>query len=334
MRRLRPIAAIAIVVALTAPLLSACASGPPMMTATAEFTDVGSLASNATVEMAGVSIGHVTHIRVDGAKAKLTLKFPKSARVPADVVAQVRRGAILGPQLIELVIPANSPPEPLLTDNGAISSTTVRPDLEDLIKSGTDLIGALSTSQLAQLLQEGARGFGGEGGTLHQVIDNLDTVLSGYATRTAAITSIVKDLDTLSSSLGPAAEANAEALANLARAATILDSQRVRLTNLLSALDSVSQQGAALLSTQLPQIADQLLALRNVTQAVANQQHALAVILQYLKGHNASTANATINNFIQVLNDFVVCGLGKAGGEDPTSPLNSCSNVPSPAAAP
>ncbi len=334
MRRLRRLAGLTVSAALMSPVLSACAGGAPMMTATAEFSDVGSLASNATVEMAGVSIGHVTHIRVDGAKAKLTLRFPKSAGVPAGVIAQVRRGAILGPQLIELLIPAGVPPEPLLADNATISATTVRPDLEDLIKSGTDLIGALSTSQLAQLLQEGARGFGGEGGTLHQVIDNLDVVLTGYASRTAAITSIVNDLNTLSSSLGPAAEADAQAIANLARAATILDSQRLRLTNLLSALDSVSQQGVALLSTQLPQIADQLLALRDVTQAVASQQHALGVILQYLEGHNAATGNATVNNFIQVLNDFIICGLGQAGGEVPTSPLNSCTNVPSPAAAP
>jgi phospholipid/cholesterol/gamma-HCH transport system substrate-binding protein len=254
--------------------------------------------------------------------------------VPAGVVAQVRRAAILGPQLIELLIPANTPPEPLLPDNGTITTTTVRPDLEDLIKSGTDLIGALSTSQLARLLQEGARGFGGEGGTLHQVIDNLDIVLSGYASRTAAITSIVKDLDTLSSSVGPAAQANAQAIANLAQAVTILDTQRVRLTNLLSALDSVSRQGVAILSTQLPQITDQLVGLRKVTQAVANQQDALGVLLKYLNGHNVALAEPTINNFIQVLNDFVICGLGKAGGEDPTSPLNSCTNVPAPAAKP
>ena len=324
----------ALLAGLVAGSLSACAGGPPTMTATAEFSDVGSLAPNATVEMAGVRIGHVSHIRVDGASAKLTLVFPKSARVPADVVAQVRRGAILGPQLIELIIPPNSPPEPLLADKATITSTSVRPDLEDLIKSGSDLLGALSASQLAQLLQEGARGFGGEGGTLHQVIDNLDVVLTGYASRTAQITSIINDLNTFTSSIGPAAQANAQAIANLAKAAAILDEQRTRLTSLLGALDSVSQQGAAILSTQLPQIADQLTALRDVTQAVANQQHALGVLLTFLKGHNSATANATVNNFIQVLNDFIVCGLGKAGGEDPTSPLNACTNVPGPPASP
>jgi virulence factor Mce-like protein len=321
-------AATVALVALVVAGLSACSGGSPgMMTATAEFTDVGALASNATVEMAGIHIGHVSHIQVDGPKAKLTLVFPKSVRVPAGVVAQVRRGSILGPQLIELIIPPSVPAVPLLADKAVIESTDVRPDLEDLIKSGTDVIGALSASQLAQLVQEGAKGFGGEGGTLHQVIDNLDTVLTGFASRTAAITSIIKDLDTFSSALGPAAQANAQAISNLAQAASILDTQRIRLTNLLSALDTVSSQGVALLAGQLPQIADQLLALRNVTQAVANQQAALGTILASLQGHNLATADATVNNFIQVLNDFIICGLGKAGGSD-NSPLNACTNVP------
>jgi virulence factor Mce-like protein len=324
---IRRVGATALLAALLTAGLSACGGGSSAtMTATAEFTDVGALASNATVEMAGVHIGHVSHIQVDGTKAKLTLVFPRSVRVPAGVVAQVRRGSILGPQLIELIIPPSVPAEPLLADKGVIETTDVRPDLEDLIKTGTDVIGALSASQLAELLQEGAKGFGGEGGTLHQVIDNLNTVLAGYASRTSAITSVIQNLDTFSSELGPAAQANAQAISNLAQTVSILDAQRVRLTNLLSALDTVSQQGVALLATQLPQIADQLLALRNVTQAVANQQTALGTILSSLPGHNLATSDATVNNFIQVLNDFIICGL-PGGGEIVGNPVSSCSAV-------
>jgi len=298
------------------------------MDATAEFSDVGSLAHNATVEMAGVNIGTVTHISVDGAVARLTMRFPISARVPAGVVAQVRRAAILGPQLIELVIPPGTPPEPLLANHARITTTDVRPDLEDLVKSGQDLIGALDTTELAKLVQESAQGFGGEGARLRQTIDDLNVVLAGYASRDQVIVSLIQDLDRFASSTGPAAQANAEALSNLARAAAVLDDQRIRLTNLLSALDTVSLQGVAFLSTQLPQIADQLLALRTTTQALANQQAALGNILTYLKGHNAATSLATVNGFIQVLNDFVICGLpNHQGGDNPSSPLNACTAV-------
>jgi phospholipid/cholesterol/gamma-HCH transport system substrate-binding protein len=297
------------------------------MTAIAEFTDVGALAHGATVEMAGVSIGHVSHIQVDGSKARLVLVFPRSAHVPVSVTAQVRRAAVLGPQVIELIVPPGGANAALLADHATIASTDVRPDLEELIKSGTDLFGALSASQIATLLQEGAAAFGGEGGQIHQTLDNLDVVLTGYASRTATITSLVHDLDTLTASLGPNSDANALALANLARTTAVLDDQRTRFVNLLASLDTVSRQGVTLLATQLPQIADQLLALRTTTQALANQQKALGNILKYLPLHNAALAGSTVNDFIQVLNDFIICGV-PGGGEDPTSPLNSCSFVP------
>ena len=328
-RLLAPVTALlaALVVAGT---VSSCApGGAGMMTVSAEFPDVGSLAHNAAVELAGVNVGYVSHIALQGDHARLTLKIPRSAHVPASAYAQVRRAAILGPQVIEIVIPPGAPAEPLLADHADLpqSSNQVRPDLEDLIKTGTDVIGALSASDVARLLQENAAGFGGEGPTLHLVIDNLNTVLSGYASRTATITQLVKDLNSFSSALAPNAQADAEAVANLAKATAILDSQKERLTNLLIALDNVSQQGASILRTQLPQIDDQLLALRQVTQAVANQQQGLASILANLQGHNHSTASATYNGFIQVIIDLIVCGV-PGGGEDPNSPANSCHNVP------
>jgi phospholipid/cholesterol/gamma-HCH transport system substrate-binding protein len=304
-----------------------------MMSASAEFADVGALAPRATVEMAGVNIGYVSRVSVDGAQARVTLRFPRSAHVPANVVAQVRRAAVLGPQLIELIVPTahSGQPVPLLADNQRIATTVVRPDLEDLVRSGTDLIGALSTSELARVLQAGAQGFGGRGAQLHQAIDDLDVILAGYASRTQEITKLLGDIDTLTSSIGPAAQADAEALGNLARATAVLDDQRQRLVDLLSSLDRASQQGIALLSTELPQIADQLVMLRSTTQALANQQVALGRLLVYLQGHNATLSEATVNNFVQVLNDFVICGV-PGGGEDKTSPLNSCTNVPAPPA--
>jgi phospholipid/cholesterol/gamma-HCH transport system substrate-binding protein len=321
------VAAVAVLCGVIAAGLSACGGGGPgMMTASAEFTDISSMAHHATVEMAGVSIGYVSHIAVDGAHARLTLRFPRSARVPASVVAQVRRAAVLGPEVVELVIPTGASLLPLLADKATITATEVRPDLEDLIKTGSDLLGAVDASQLAELLQEGATGVAGRGAELHQLIDNLDTVLTGYASRTAQVTALVKDLDTFASTVGPAAQADAEALTNLAQTTAELDQQRVRLTNLLAALNSLSVQGVELLATQLPQIGDQLVALQSLTQALAKQDAALGAVLTYFKGHNASTKEASVDNFLQVLNDFIICGV-PGGGEDPTSPLNACTKV-------
>ncbi|MHB8467398.1 MAG: MCE family protein, partial [Acidimicrobiales bacterium] len=208
---------------------------------------------------------------------------------------------------------------------------------ESLVKAGNDLLGALGaagTSALARIVQEQARGFGPEGGDLRLVLDNLNTVVVGYASRTQVLQSVLRNLDAFSSTLGPNAQANAEALANLGRATEALDRQKERLVTLLRSLATLAGQGASLLDADLSAITSQLGTLRTVTQALANQQEALGKVLLYFYGHNLATSRGVSrpDDFIQVLNQFFVCGLGpnpakpgsNLGGDTPGSPTDSC----------
>jgi len=327
---------------LLAMALAACSGGGGgghgRVTVTADFSDINALEHHATVEMNGINVGVVSHIAVDGVLAKLTMSIKKSSDVPADVTPEIRQPSLLGPDVVELVVPPNSTAGPL--QSGAVladadNPAPLEPDLESLVQSGTDLLGTLGaegTTALAQVISEGAQGFGPEGGDLRTVLDDLDTVVTGYSTRTQTIDTLLQNLDSFASTLGPNAEANAEALTNLANTTEVLDRQKDRLISLLSSLSAVSAQGASLLNADLGEITDQLTSLKTVTQALANQQTSLGQVLQYLNGHNLSTARFVDrdDDFLQVLNDFIVCGLPD-GGEIPTSPLDSCSNVPQPA---
>ena len=331
-RRLLAVAVIGVV-------LGACSvgtrgDGPSgRITVTGDFVDVNALEHRATVEMNGVNVGVVSHIQVDGSLAKLTMKIKRSAHVPANVVADIRRASLLGPDVVELTPPPGSSAPPLadhavLAD--AASPAKFLPDFETLVHAGNDLLGTLGaegTSALARVVAEGAKGFGPEGGDLRVVLDSLNTVVSGYATRTQTITTLLQSLDTFSSTLSPNAQANVEALSNLARTTEVLDRQKDRLIALLTSLSTVSTQGSQLLEADLGQITTQLNGLRSVTQAVADQQASLANILIYLNGHNLATSRGVShpNDFTQVLNDFVVCGLpNHAGGDVPGDKLNSC----------
>ncbi|GAC1593323.1 MAG: hypothetical protein NVS3B21_14240 [Acidimicrobiales bacterium] len=322
-------------------LVAACSGGSGSkvnpakgtISVTADFVDVNALEHRATVEMNGVNVGVVSHIQVDGPLAKLTMRIKRSARVPADAVADVRRASLLGPDVVELTPPPNSTGA-LLADHAVLADAAhpakFLPDFETLVHAGNGLLGALGaegTSALSRVIAEGAKGFGPEGGDLRVVLDSLNTVVSGYATRTATITTLLQSLDTFSSTLAPSAQANAQALSNLARTTEVLDRQKDRLVSLLSSLSNVSVQGTQLLDADLRQITDQLNSLRVVTAAVANQQQSLGDVLHFLEGHNLATFRGVShpNDFIQVLNDFVVCGLpGHAGGDVPGDKLNSC----------
>lgn len=307
--------------------------GGGVLTVTGDFVDINALEHRATVEMNGVTVGVVSHIQVDGNLAKLTMSIKRSARVPADVVADIRRASLLGPDVVELTPPPNST-APLLADHAVLASAAnpgkFLPDFESLVHAGNDLLGTLGaegTSALARVVAEGAKGFGPEGGDLRIVLDSLDTVMAGYATRTQTITTLLQNLDRFASTLAPNAQANGEALSNLARTTEVLDRQKDRLVSLLGSLSAVSLQGSQLLDADLGQITDQLNSLRSVTQALANQQASLGQVVTFLNGHNLATSRGVShpNDYTQVLNDFVVCGLpGHAGGDKPGDPLNSC----------
>ena len=332
-----PLRIIAVGLAMVA--LAACSipgvsrGGNSTLTVTGDFVDISALEHRATVEMNGVTVGVVSHIQVDGSLAKLTMRIRRSAHVPADVVADIRRASLLGPDVVELTPPADSTAGPL-ADHAVLASAAnpgkFLPDFESLVRAGNGLLGTLGaegTSALARVVAEGAKGFGPEGGDLRVVLDSINTVVTGYATRTQTITTLLQNLDRFSSTLSPNAQANVEALSNLARTTEVLDRQKDRLVSLLSSLSTVSLQGSQLIEADLTQITNQLGSLRSVTQALANQQASLGQIVTYLNGHNLATGRGVShpNDYTQVLNDFVVCGLpGHAGGDKPGDPLNSC----------
>jgi phospholipid/cholesterol/gamma-HCH transport system substrate-binding protein len=329
------LAAVGAVLVLAAALAS-CASGSGSsgrLTATADFADINALEHHATVELNGVNVGVVSHIGLDGTLAHLTLSLKRSAHIPADVVAQVKQDSLLGPDVVDLVVPADSH-APLLADHAVIADAShpgkFQPNFETLVKAGNDLLGTLGAagiSALARVVNEGAKGFGPEGGDLRIVLTDLNTTVTGYATRTQAITTLLQNLDTFSTTLAPNAQANAQALANLATATAELDRQKDRLVSLLSALGSVAQQGASLLNADLGLITDQFTGLNSITKALANQQVALGSLLVNLYGHNLALSRGVSHpdDFVQVLNDFIVCGLpGHAGGDIPGDPVNSC----------
>jgi phospholipid/cholesterol/gamma-HCH transport system substrate-binding protein len=279
--------------------------------------------------MSYVIIGHVSTTSVAGGQARLGLTINRSARVPADVTAQVTQDSLLGQNIIQLVPNTKDPNARLLTDGSTITKTQNVPGLEQLIKSGTDVFANLSANQLATLMHEGAVGFGGQGPTLHRLIDDLNNVTAGYAGQTQTIQTLVHNLDQFASIEAPAAQSQVEAIGNLAQTTHVLNDQANRFADLMSSLSNLSVQSLGILNTYMPQITRQFSAFRSVTQAVADRQFDLGQLLVYASQHNINVSGGIKNNFGQILNDLIVCGV-PGGGEQPNDPAASCHNVPGP----
>src|SRR5438477_1130175 len=110
--------------------------------------------------MNDVKVGKVTGIRLGGYRALVTMSIDQSADVPQGVIARVRRTSLLGERIIDLDIPTGLPQSaPPLVDGATIRDTQVRPDLEDLVRSGSDVLAPVGASEIATLVDEGYKGF-------------------------------------------------------------------------------------------------------------------------------------------------------------------------------
>ena len=306
--------------------LAGC-GGPATVTAYADFPDVSDLAVGAPVQMADITIGSVQAITLvptaAGLQAEVRMAIDRSADVPTRVTAEVQRTTILGERVVSLVpAPGVGSSAALLADGARIRDTKVVPDLEQLVKGGTQVFAPISASAFGALVQAGGQGLGDQAASLHRLLGDLDAISSAYAGQSSTIRSLIASLDQLSSSTAPDAAASAQAVTNLARTTTILAQQSQRFNDLLSALNSLSVQGRSILENYLPQIGVQLTGLADATHAVAAEQDALGQLLVYLKGHNASVSRAVVGRFVQVLDDLVVCGV--PGGGSDNSPAGSC----------
>ena len=319
----RPVLAVLVAGAASLALSGCLVGSAPTETVNAVFTDAGTLANGAQVKVADVPVGHVTGISLDGTRARVTMAIDRSAHVPADVVAKLTRTTILGERYVDLAVPAHHTAV-LLADGTTIGHTQVVPGIEEVIGGSTQVFGAISTSELAQIIAAGGQGFAGQAASLRQFLDDLSTVTAGYASRTAQIQTVVQSLDQLGTSMAPTSGPDAQAISTLSQTVSVLASDSTQFENLLQALDAVSQQGNSILSTYYPQVVDQLRALGAVSDQLAQHQQDLANLLKYLPEHDAAMSAMVRSDYLQILNNLIICGIPN-GGSSPT-PAFTCAD--------
>jgi phospholipid/cholesterol/gamma-HCH transport system substrate-binding protein len=297
-------------------------------TATAVFSDVGDLTGGAQVQLADVPIGSVTSISLEGDKAKVTMELSNTARIPANVTAALDTTTILGDQFISIEVPKNEVGAaganvPQLANGAVIHHTRIIDGVEQLVAAGAQVFGAVSTTQLEQIIAAGGEGFAGQEASLKTLLNDFSTVAAGYAQHTSQITSAVNGLNQLTSTLAPSSAANANALTTLSQTVTILAQQSTQFENLLQSVDNLSVQGRGILETYYPQIVSQLQTLQAVSSQLGQNQGDLAGILDELPANNDALPSSVRGGFLQLYENIIVCGL-PGGGEDDSSPAFTC----------
>jgi phospholipid/cholesterol/gamma-HCH transport system substrate-binding protein len=197
------------------------------------------------------------------------------------------------------------------------------PDVEQFVAAGSQVFGAISTTELEQIIQAGGQGFTGQAATLRAFLNDLTAVATGYAQHTGDITQAVNGLNSLTATLAPASGASATALDNLAQTVAILARNSSQFETLLQSVDNLSTQGRSILEAYYPQIVTQLQTLQAVSGQLAQHQSDLAGLLSEIPVADAALPQAVRNGYLQLYENIIVCGVPGLG-QDNTSPAFSC----------
>jgi phospholipid/cholesterol/gamma-HCH transport system substrate-binding protein len=299
----------------------ACAPAEERMSLAARFEDVGDLAPSAPVMMADVTIGEVTDIRLVGGQAVVSMEVEQSAGVPEGVEARIRRTSLLGERIVDLHLPEDlSLSARPLRDGAFLEDTETRPDLEDLVIEGSDVLAPIAASEIATLVDEGAEGFGGRGEEVRAILNNFGRIVEGYAGRTDQIRSVILSLDRFNSTLASRAGAHARATANTARSIEVLMEETGRLERAIRSLNRLAVAGEDLLSDHSEEMGRFFNQMRVILGVLRQEQGSIVEILRWAPHHNRNLQTTEYGDFVQVYQDFIVCGLN----DDPQDPARRC----------
>lgn len=320
----RRLALLVVVLALVA---GAC-GGQPETVVKAVFDDAGDLTAGHAVKIADVVVGSVDDIVLtDEYQAMVTMTVDPELELPADISARLRKTNLLGERFVEL-LPGDGGGS--FESGSVIAQTSTVPELEEAVAAGTDILMAVAADTLAGAIDAGDEGLRGRGGTLGQVLTELNTIVDTYDDNSDDLVRLVEGFDRFLADAGPQADVHGRALVELKRFAQVLREEDERLIDTLSDVRDLAVTGTDIITTHRRRFDDFFVRFDRITDEVVQRDDDLEELLPNLYLHNYNTIRGVNAELAQVFFDFIVCGVN----DDPGDPVRDCTRPQSGVAKP
>ncbi|PPJ25557.1 MCE family protein [Nocardia nova] len=237
-----------------------------------EMANVQNLVNNSVVKSGNVNVGTIRSVRLDGWHARLTVQLDASAALPSNVSATLGQTSILGAQYLELAVPPGQQPaaQPLHAgDVIGIDRTGEYPSTDRVLSALSAVLNGGGLEQIRTIVAEADYVLDGRQNTLRDLIDNLDTFVTGLNSQRDDIVRTIDSVDRLSGTLGDQTATIDKGLATLAPAFGVLDDQQRQLTGTLASLGRFGQVADEVLKASHNGLVDDLNNLRPVLTELA-----------------------------------------------------------------
>ncbi|GAB88992.1 MCE family protein [Gordonia rhizosphera] len=288
---------------------------------TAKFTEAAGLKPGAEVRVAGVKVGQVDGVSLDGDRVDVTFKV-SNTWIGDQTQASIQIKTILGQKYLALI-----PSGDKLADPDVPLTDTIAPyDVIEAFSDAADQIEALDTDQLATSMQTLSDAFSGTAGDIGPSLDGIRRLSDTIASRDQQVQRLLAATRSTSKIL---ADRNEEFVRLIAGAGQLLDELNNRqqaISTLLASTTALSDALSGIVADNQAQIGPTLDALEQVNQLLISQNSNLRQTITYMAPFYRLYANVLGNGrwFESVVTNLLPPGLPQ---QNTTRPPNKTANL-------
>jgi len=280
---------------------------------TVDFETAAGLEPKANVKMAGVPVGKVEEIKLEGDRARLVLRIDKDIRIPVDSIASIQTQGLLGEKYVE-ILPGKQK-DRVLPAGGRVVNTQPPVNLDEIVRKLSLIADDVKrfTETLSSTIgtEEGKQAMSEILQNVREASSVLRNVTTGNEDR---LNRILANIDRLSGDLQEISSANKEdvrvTIANLREFSKTLKEQT---PGLAKKLEAMGDQVSGVISENRENIKESIANLKTASAKLDNTlSSAEKVLAKIERGEgtlgklvNDNTTVGTLNDTLDGINRFV-----------------------------
>ncbi|WP_040406060.1 MCE family protein [Amycolatopsis nigrescens] len=274
---------------------------------TARFTDASGLQEGDDVRIVGVKVGQVGSITVgEDDQAEVRFNVEAVRKLPESVTATIKYRNLVGQRYLSLG--TNVTGDGVLTPGGTIPAERTQPalNLTVLFNGFKPLFQALNPEEVNKLSYEIIQVFQGEGGTVRSLLTHTASVTSAIADKDKVIGQVIDNLNNVLGTVNARGPQLSNLIDQTQQLVTGLAEQRGPIGDAVSALGSLTEATAGLLTDARPPLKDDIDGLGKLSGNLADSRELLDELLQKMPGN--------LEKFTRTLSyggwyNYYLCGL-------------------------
>jgi len=254
----------------------------------AMFTNVGGLRPGDDVRAAGVRVGRVEAVDLQGAQARITFTVTNEQPVTAATHLTLRFQSLLGQRYVAMMrehgAVGGAAASGVLSDGATIPVARTDPgfDLTALLNGFEPLFATLKPAEVNQLAESIAAVLQGQGGTIESLLGNTASLTNRLADDGKIIDTILASLTPVLEDVAGRGERVDSTIEDLRSLLTELDKEHKRIGKSIDGVSELSNAASDLVREVRQPLHHDIHTLREFSRISIEQRTAINALLQYL----------------------------------------------------